>query len=288
MTPDYMHWQLAPDGTLIPSPPIPQALFYGEGVYTSFCLPLESQWQQAHWTRLLHDAHCLHIDSSAYHSIDLETLMHTLQAQFSDSTSSLWRLTMTPQISGWQDLLTPTPNAGLLLISGKPFQPTLELSPPLALKSVAQPQPFPGIKHTALSESFYWKRQAIQEGYQDFCWADHRQLIEASTSNLFAIQHNTLITPPLSSGCLPGITRQRILSNSKIHNTPYQERSILHTDIPYFDGMFLCNAVRGIIPISRVNQHAIHWQAEATELLQKINLSLQDAARHGNFPNVLQ
>ncbi len=76
---------------------------------------------------------------------------------------------------------------------------------------------------------------------------EHNQIIESTSSNLFILSNNNLITPSLSEGCLPGIMREIIIQlalNEKI--TVYDDVCISENDILNADEVFLTNAVSGI------------------------------------------
>lgn len=77
---------------------------------------------------------------------------------------------------------------------------------------------------------------------------EHNQIIEATSSNLFVLSNNNLITPSLSEGCLPGIMREIIIQlalNEKI--TVYDDVCVSENDILNADEVFLTNAVNGIM-----------------------------------------
>jgi branched-chain amino acid aminotransferase len=77
---------------------------------------------------------------------------------------------------------------------------------------------------------------------------EHNQIIESTSSNLFILSNNNLITPSLSEGCLPGIMREIIIQlalNEKI--TVYDDVCISEDDILNADEVFLTNAVSGIM-----------------------------------------
>src|SRR6185436_7884651 len=55
------------------------------------------------------------------------------------------------------------------------------------------------------------KMEAIKEGYSEGIALDHSGLVaEGSGENIFLVKKDTLITPPLVSSVLPGITRDSV------------------------------------------------------------------------------
>lgn len=58
------------------------------------------------------------------------------------------------------------------------------------------------------------QEQSIAAGYDQVLWLDgieHRYLEELNAMNVFVVEENALITPPLEGTILPGVTRQSIL-----------------------------------------------------------------------------
>jgi branched-chain amino acid aminotransferase len=70
------------------------------------------------------------------------------------------------------------------------------------------------------------------------------QLSEAATSNIVIVVDGEAITPPLSSGCLPGITRQVVLESCSV-----REVSIDEVLLGSANAAALLSSTRGIQPI---------------------------------------
>ena len=81
---------------------------------------------------------------------------------------------------------------------------------------------------------------------------DSKNVVEALQGNLFMRMGNTLITPPISEGCLNGIMRKQILSLAKKEtNLEVVEQVISPFDIQKADELFVTNVIRGIQPITK-------------------------------------
>ena len=81
---------------------------------------------------------------------------------------------------------------------------------------------------------------------------DSKNVVEALQGNLFMRIGNTLITPPISEGCLNGIMRKQILSFAKKEtNLEVVEQVISPFDIQKADELFVTNVIRGIQPITK-------------------------------------
>ena len=76
---------------------------------------------------------------------------------------------------------------------------------------------------------------------------EHKNIIEATSSNLFIFSDNNLITTSISEGCLPGIMRNIIINLAlKEKITVYDDVCLNETDLMKADEVFLTNAVQGI------------------------------------------
>jgi branched-chain amino acid aminotransferase len=81
---------------------------------------------------------------------------------------------------------------------------------------------------------------------------DSKNVVEALQGNLFMRMGNTLITPPISEGCLNGIMRKQILSLAKKEtNLEVMEQVISPFDLQKADELFVTNVIRGIQPITK-------------------------------------
>jgi len=87
---------------------------------------------------------------------------------------------------------------------------------------------------------------------------DSKNVIEAISGNLFMLMGNTLITPPISEGCLNGIMRKQIITLAKQFETiDFVEREISPFDIQKADELFITNVIQGIQPITKYRKKGI-------------------------------
>jgi len=79
--------------------------------------------------------------------------------------------------------------------------------------------------------------------------------VSATAGNLFWIDGETVCTPPLESGCLPGITRQFVLEMCPRLELTVAEKDITAGQLAARDGVFITNSVRGVQSVrSLLNQ----------------------------------
>jgi branched-chain amino acid aminotransferase len=103
--------------------------------------------------------------------------------------------------------------------------------------------------------SRYAKLEALDRGYNDaLIINDSGYISESSGSCIFFIRGSLLLTPSLDCDILPSITRQRIISVSKLSGIEVSECYIKAEDIHEYDGAFLCGSMIEIMPISRIDK----------------------------------
>lgn len=100
---------------------------------------------------------------------------------------------------------------------------------------------------------------------------DSKNVIEALQGNLFMLKGKTLITPPISEGCLNGVMRKQILALArKIENLEVLEEVISPFDLQKSDELFITNVIKGIQPVTKYRKK--EFVTNLSELLlQKLN-----------------
>ena len=74
-------------------------------------------------------------------------------------------------------------------------------------------------------------------------------IFEASRANIFWSKDRVLYTPPLSSGCLNGITRRQVIQQSRKLKIPVKEKNMTPESFKDADAVFLTNSLIGIKPV---------------------------------------
>jgi branched-chain amino acid aminotransferase len=73
-------------------------------------------------------------------------------------------------------------------------------------------------------------------------------VVEASSSNLFWLEGQTVCTPPVASGVLPGVTRTVVLELCRTLAMPAKESLVRPEQLQCSDGVFLSLSTVGIAP----------------------------------------
>ena len=115
-----------------------------------------------------------------------------------------------------------------------------------------------GVKTLSYTDAVVGLLEAQEQGADEALFLDtDDHCSEASASNLFMVTDATLVTPPISCGALPGITRATVLQLATELGISAVEHVCTLADLLRSDEAFLTSSLRGIAPLVRVNGHEI-------------------------------
>ena len=142
--------------------------------------------------------------------------------------------------------------------------PNVDLNNVLPVKLATSTQilsdhdPFSTLKTTNKLANIVALREAEKAGRDDALLTNQTgNITEASGSNVFWTKDNTLFTPPVSSGCLSGITRGMILELAIALKLPTSQQDITPTELGNAESVFLTNSVREIQPVIQIDDKLI-------------------------------
>ena len=86
-------------------------------------------------------------------------------------------------------------------------------------------------------------------------------VVEASAGNLFWIERNTICTPPLASGILPGVTRAVVLEISRSLGLKTREAQITPAKLRRAAGAFVSLSSWGVVEVQSLDGHKLEVSA---------------------------
>jgi branched-chain amino acid aminotransferase len=115
------------------------------------------------------------------------------------------------------------------------------------------------------------KVEALKAGYDEAILLNtHGFVAECTGENLFVVKHGVLITPPLSSGALEGITRASVITIARDLGLEVREDNLLRSDLYLADEAFLTGTAAEIVPMRSVDDRVIGDPGEITRKIQEI------------------
>lgn len=110
-----------------------------------------------------------------------------------------------------------------------------------------------GMKHLNRLEQVMARSEWQDEYFEGLLFSQTGALIEATMANLFIIQGSQLLTPKLDLCGVQGVMRDAIL-NTDVASLPgiteSKESALDESALLNSDAAFICNSVRGIIPLA--------------------------------------
>ena len=123
------------------------------------------------------------------------------------------------------------------------------------VKLAYQPQgrhaacPFAGTKILSWAMNLTWLETAQGRGFDETILLNERgEVAECTSANIFIANGGLVWTPPLSSGCLPGITREVILSEIHAPGVEIGEKLLMPADLEAADEVFITSTTRDLLP----------------------------------------
>ncbi len=133
---------------------------------------------------------------------------------------------------------------------------------------------FAGTKMLSWSFNLCMYEQAHDEGFDEVVLLNERgEVSELTSANLFAVFGNQVLTPPLDSGCLPGITRALLLEEVVVPGIVVREARLMPEDLAGADGLFITSSTRHLLRVKAVQSLQIQ---QGDEVRARLNRAFED------------
>lgn len=136
--------------------------------------------------------------------------------------------------------------------------------PPASVKVVVVPwtrnerSATAGLKTTSYADNVVALAYAARRGASEAIFANTRgELCEATGSNVFVVRAGSILTPPLSSGCLAGITRELTLEWCRSAGMDVREEHLPLDALTTSDEVFLTSSTKDVMAVHAVDDAAV-------------------------------
>ena len=116
-----------------------------------------------------------------------------------------------------------------------------------------------------------WVESANRRGLDEVILLnEHGNVAECTSANIFAATGGQVWTPPISAGCLPGITREVLLGEVHLPGIRIAEKNLTPADLESADEVFITSTTRNLLPVHEIEgkkigstDHTRHALSEA-------------------------
>lgn len=113
--------------------------------------------------------------------------------------------------------------------------------------------PFAGTKILSWALNLRLLEMAHQRGFDEVILLnEHGQVAECTSANIFIANGDRVLTPPLDSGCLPGITREVLLTEVRVPGLRICEKPLLPADVESAEEVFITSTTRELLPVLEI------------------------------------
>ncbi len=253
----WLNDQLVEEGAQPLLPAIDRSFLLGEGAFeTILTIGAKAVALDRHIARLHTGAEILGISAPSKDAIAIAvtTLLH--------ATSSITLGRMRITLSG----------SGTFMITHQVYK---EWSEPARLVTYPHPfnakSPLQRVKSTSYGEYLLAFKYAQARNADDALLFNTEDLVmESSTANIIALIGGRWVTPPLSAGPLPGITRELLLEWEQV-----TERNLIFEELQRCEAVALISSLRSIQPVGEINgrKYKITGKVEEISTLYKRSLA---------------
>ena len=234
--------------------PVSSAMLYGRGVFTTLAVYNSEPflWSK-HWQRLTADAEKLDIDLTGCTEKGVGEAMQKL-VSVNQVKNGRVRVIFLAR-SGRGSWKTKTPGGkktDLLIMTGDVHKvPDAGLSLAVSPYRISTSSPTTGVKSLNYLDRILSRDEARSRDFDEAVVLNERgEIVSATTANLFWVKSGKLHTPTISTGAIPGVTRQCVMDIAEKHFIPLFEAVYEMSDLVDADEIFLTSSVIGVAPVT--------------------------------------
>ncbi len=228
---------------------------------------------EEHYARLLKGASALKIPLPLKLEELNDILLNLLKENDLANKDATLRITLT-RGAGPRGLLPPAEPKPTIMITVAAM-PHAE-HPPLNLHICAntrrnEKSPLANLKSLCYLDNILAKMEAVEHKADDAIMLNTKDKVACcSAGNIFIVTHdNTVLTPRIEDGILPGITRKLIIEDCKEINIPLIEKELTVEEVLGAKEVFITNSVLEIQPVAMINDKPVN-DGKPGELIAKL------------------
>jgi branched-chain amino acid aminotransferase len=235
--------------------PFDHGFLVGDGVFETLVARHGKPFTPTrHWRRLVASCQAMNIVPPEY-EVYLHAILATMQAN--DLANARVRVTLTSGDGPLGSDRGESPATMTVAVTAlKPWPPTETAM--VVPWTRNERSALAGIKSTSYADNVRALALAHASGAGEAILANTRdELCEGTGTNIFIVSAGVVQTPPLSSGCLAGVTRALVLEACAAAGIAVEEIALPIAVLHTCDEAFLTSSTRDVHPLARIDQRAM-------------------------------
>ena len=120
--------------------------------------------------------------------------------------------------------------------------------------------PLAGVKTTSWLNNVWHLAEAQKAGWTEVILLNERaEVAECTSANIFCVNNGEVFTPPISSGCLEGVTRSFCWRLRRGQGISMSEKTLTMEDLYHADEVFITSTNRTLLGVSEIMGHRSRW-----------------------------
>jgi len=232
-------------------------LICGWGIFTTMRISRgEAFAYERHWRRLEKDAAIIRLPVP-YTAAKVRVNLHEVIRANKVSEGSARIYLVYNSVGFWQSD-EQRPQVDLIIYSA----PLPEYREPIRLAVREHGRhaasPLAGVKSTSWLPNVWAVGEAQREGFDEVVLLNERgEIAECTAANIFAVKNGKVQTPPLSSGCLEGVTRGILFEIAPEAGVAVAEQALRPDDLYSADEVFITSTNRNLLGVGEIAGHRI-------------------------------
>jgi branched-chain amino acid aminotransferase len=135
--------------------------------------------------------------------------------------------------------------------------------------------PLAGVKTISWLNSVWAASEAHKDGFDEVVMLNERgEVSECTAANLFVVKNDRVLTPPLSSGCLEGVTRGVLMEIASEAGTSVGEQTLRIEDLLSADEVFITSTNRNVIGVKEIAGQMI-GDGKGGEVTKRLDIAFE-------------
>ncbi len=244
-----------------------RSLFYGEGVFESFRyknrLPVLFD---EHINRMEKGANILRIPFPEKQNIKRVTEKALSESAIPDAYVKICLLS-----SGDGAFYTASESSQLLVIIKEYATSDTPVRLSVNTFKILSDSPLRSVKSMNYLENIMARREALSNNFDEALFLNERgEVVECSAGNIFWYKDQTLYTPGIECGCLPGTTRDLILDSTDESNIEYETGRYSLDNLMSADFIFISNSLIGCVPVAELQGRLFLADHDKFKIIKKM------------------